>query len=91
MKPQKVSCFFFSITVKWCFSVTEKSQNATNDVMILCIYQCNLSLTRLSTEMETGEGDSKHAFGNQIIAGKFVLGTGFCCPCESSGVEGGWE
>lgn len=59
--------------------------------MILYIYQWNLSLTRLSTKMETGEGDSKHAFGNQIIAGKFVLGTGICCLSESSGVEGRWE
>lgn len=79
------------------FSDWEVRQIATNDslyydeVMILCIYQCNLSLTRLSSEMETGEGHSKHAFGNQIIAGKFVLDTGFCCPSETSGVEGGWE
>lgn len=63
----------------------------TKDVMILCVYRCNLSLTRLSTERETGEGDSGHAFGNQIIAGKFVLGPGFCCPSQSNGVEGGWE
>lgn len=57
-----------------------------NDVMIQCIYQCNLSVTTHSTERETGEGATEHTPGNQIIAGKFVLGGGFCCP--SHGAEG---
>lgn len=73
------------------FAAWEVGQTATNDVKSLRFYQCNLSLTRLHIEIETGEGGSEHAFGNQIIAGKSVLGTGFCCPSESGGVEGGWE